>query len=180
MIYLLFFLFCHVHTHCINIQYNHIVCWGYLVKWICHYCPGFVCNFCAVSSGWCCLANHLLHISAIFLTLITEREREREFVDGVMMRHDVLLIHISSSGAFHTALWWNQSRLVWPRGGYYVDEQSTDMSEDWTDGRIVCMCFCVRMCGVGLSGLSPPLGLEQFSSVLLHLYCVSFRYRREK
>lgn len=44
------------------------------------------------------------HFCNIFNTDNGEREREREFVDGVMMRHDVLLIHISSSGAFHTAL----------------------------------------------------------------------------
>lgn len=170
MIYLLFFLFCNVHTHCINIQNNHIVCWGYLVKWNHRYCPGFGCNFeCVILRvKLCCLANHLLHIfviSEIFLTLITERgESIHRWSDDETWR---LLIHISSTVAFQAALWWNPSRFIWPQGRDYVDERSTDMSEDWAERGV---------CG-GLSGLSPPLGLEQFSIVFFHLYCVCGRPR---
>lgn len=119
MIYLLFFLiffffFCHVHTHCINIQSNHIVRWGYLVEW--SYCPGFLD---AISVCWssgvmlCCLANRLFYLFHFFPRFCNIFNTDNKvFVNGGMMRRDILLTHISSTVAFHAALWWNQSRFV--------------------------------------------------------------------
>lgn len=110
----------------------------------------------------CCLANHLLHIFAIFLTLITERERGES--DDETWR---LLIHISSTVAFQAALWWNPSRFIWPQGKGLC--RLTAHRYEWGLSREVCVCMCESVWAVGLSGLSPPLGLEQFSLVSIHL-----------
>lgn len=60
MIYLLFFLFCNVHTHRIDIQYNHIVWGGVLVD--CN-CPG-------------CDVECVILCSLFFLFNTQNRERE--------------------------------------------------------------------------------------------------------
>lgn len=60
--------------------------------------------WCPWGDAWLLSQPFASHCCNIFNTDNGEREREREFIDGVMMRHDVLLIHISSTRAFHTAL----------------------------------------------------------------------------
>lgn len=110
-------------------------------------------------------ASHFCHFCNIFNT--DNRESVHRWSDDETWR---LLIHISSTVAFQAALWWNPSRFIWPQGRDYC--RWTLHRYEWglsTEGGVGGR--------VGLSGLSPPSGLEQFSSALIHLYCVCGRPR---
>jgi len=146
-----------------TLQYNHIVCGGDI--WLCE----VVVIVQELDVIWLRFPQGNALKTALFTSHFCDifntdnRESVCQWSDDETW---CLLTHISPTVAFHAALWWNPSRFIWPQGRDYVDEQSTDMSEDWADE--------------GGGGGGRESGVEWSASTfrtravlsLFHLYCV--------
>ena len=159
MIYLLFFLFCNVHTRCINIQYNHIVFWGIFGQMNSSFISSRIlgCTFffrvCHPHGealprsekpfGFTLFVNICNILFILFKTLITER---REGPSMEWWRDAFANTHQFYCSFFPKLHYGGtQSRFTWAQGrGRW--RWTVPRYEDWAEGRVGgCWVDCLHV-----------------------------------